>query len=285
MHQLLAFYRFHVVRAARHSPGAGNQSCDWGIVLKRKSDGGFARGVTSFRFARRSVFRDAIAPVAAMLLILGGCANRPPPDGARGDAAYSVIPASAPNAKAPAYRIAPADRLDVVVFREPDLTLRNVQVDASGDLLMPLIGAVPAQGRTLPELSGDIARRYAGRYLVDPQVTVSILSSATQTVTVEGEVTQPGVYEIRGRTTLLDAIALARGAGNSAKLSEVVVFRNIDGVRNAAVFDVGGIQAGRYPDVELQGRDTVIVGFSSLRSTWRDILSAVPIIAIFRPFR
>lgn len=262
-----------------------NRSCDWGIVLKLKSDGGRARSTASFSSACRSVFRKPIVPIAALLSILGGCAHRPSFEGVRGNEAYNVIPAPAPNTKALPYRIAPADRLDVLVFKEPDLTMRNVQIDSSGDLLMPLIGAVAAQGRTLSELSTDIAQRYSGRYLVDPQVTVSILSSATQTVTIEGEVTQPGVYEIRGRTTLLDVIALAHGMGSSAKLSEVVVFRNIDGVRNAAIFDVGGIQAGRYPDVELQGRDTVVVGFSSLRSTWRDILSAVPIIAIFRPFR
>lgn len=222
--------------------------------------------------------------VAAGASLVAGCARGPAVQGVRGAEAYSVIPAADSAAPSPAYRIAAADRLDVIVFREPDLTMRNVQVDTSGDLLMPLIGTVPAKGKTAVELSRDIAARYAGRYLVDPQVTISVLSSASQTVTVEGSVTQPGVYEIRGRTTLLDALALARGSNNTAKLSEVVIFRDIDGERNAAIFDVAGIQAGLYPDPELQGQDTIVVGFSSVRAAWRDILSTVPIIAVFSRF-
>lgn len=236
---------------------------------------------------RRStaVGRRIVAVPLLSALALGACSGRLPVEGPRGPDAYAVVPVGDPQTPAAPYRLVPADRIDVVVFKEPDLTLRNTQIDASGEVLMPLIGSVPAQGRTVAELSRDIAARYGERYLVDPQVTVSVLSSASQTVTVQGSVQQPGVYEIRGRTTLLDALALARGTGATAKLSEVVVFRDIDGVRNAAVFDVAGIQAGRYPDPELQGKDQVVVGFSSLRAAWRDILSAVPIIAVFRPFR
>jgi polysaccharide export outer membrane protein len=91
------------------------------------------------------------------------------------------------------------------------------------------------------------------------------------------------VFDIKGGTTLLQTIALAKGETSASKLNEVVVFRNINGQRMGAVFDVRQIRSGNAPDPVILGNDMVIVGFSSARKMWGDLLSTTPILNIFRP--
>lgn len=202
----------------------------------------------------------------------------------RDNAAYSVIPA-AEGTKAPLdYRIGPLDTIDVTVFQEPDLTVKGAQVDASGNMAMPLVGSVVAAGHTATELAGEIQHRLGEQYLQHPQVTVAVASSVSQRVTVQGEVVEPGVYEIRGRTTLLDAIARAKGETRVASMRQVLVFRVVNGQRMGAVFDVASIRRGDAKDPELLGSDTVIVGYSQSRGIWRDFLSTAPLLNVFRAY-
>lgn len=201
-----------------------------------------------------------------------------------GEAAYHVIPArSATSGRQDDYRVGPLDVLAVTVFREPDLSLKDLQVDASGNLLYPLVGAVHAEGQTAGELSKEIAQKL-NKYLVDPQVSVVVTSSVSQQVTVEGQVTQPGVYDIAGSTTLLEALALAKSPTRVAKLNQVVIFRTVNGQRMGAVFDVNKIRVGAAPDPELVGGDLVVVGFSNLKGAFRDFLQGSVLLNIFRAF-
>jgi polysaccharide export outer membrane protein len=182
------------------------------------------------------------------------------------------------------YRIGAQDKINITVFQEPDLSLQDVKVDASGNVLLPLIGSVTAAGLTTTELSEEIAKRLGSRYLIDPQVSVIVSSSVSQKVTVEGAVTSPGVYEVRGQTTLLEALAMAKGPNQVADLDQVVVFRVVDGQRMAARFDLRDIRRGKTPDPAILGNDTVVVGSSGLKAAWRDAVAAIPAFAIFRPF-
>src|SRR3546814_3916383 len=79
-----------------------------------------------------------------------------------------------------------------------DLSLEEVPVDASGNILFPLIGQVSVSGKTSTELSNAIAERLGERYLVDPQVSTIVSTSASQNVTVEGAVNKPGVFPLQG---------------------------------------------------------------------------------------
>lgn len=226
--------------------------------------------------------------VTAFLLTasLTACASGEPrtnlPTGA---AAYSVIPA-APAAADPTiadYRIGPLDTIDITVFDEPDLSAKALQVDAAGQIALPLIGTVEAKGLTADELSKSIEQRLGGKYVRDPQVTVSVAASVSQKVSIEGEVTEPGVYPLTGPTTLLGAIAMAKGETEVSKLREVVVFRTIKGQRMGAVFDVSSIRRGAAADPLLEGNDMVVVGYSSAKRFWKNVVSAAPMLSIFRP--
>jgi polysaccharide biosynthesis/export protein len=200
-----------------------------------------------------------------------------------GPAAYSTMDVSRAQVPGSNYRIGPLDAIDVNIYEEPDLSMKAVAVDAAGNVSLPLIGSIPAAGKTTSELSNDIAARLSERYMKNPQVSVTVATSVSQKVTVGGEVNEPGIFPIQGPTTLLQTVALAKGTTRTAKLNEVVVFRNINGKRMAAVFDIKAIGVGRYPDPAILGNDIVIVGFSPAKSMWRDILSSVPILNIFTP--
>lgn len=199
-----------------------------------------------------------------------------------GAAAYTMIKDDRTAAPA-AYRIGTLDKLDIVVFQEPDLTVRGAEVDPTGKIAMPLIGDVAAEGLTGPELAARIAQRYGERILESPQITVSVAESISRKVVVQGEVSQPGVFDMKGEITLLEAIALAKGETRVAAMRDVAVFRTIDGKRNGALFDVAAIRRGEAEDPVLQGRDTVIVGISRTKNAWRDVLATAPFLAVFRP--
>lgn len=180
-----------------------------------------------------------------------------------------------------AYQIGPADKLAVRVFQVDDLSFDEIFVDASGYLQLPLLGAVRAAGLTPAELSRDIETRLGERYLRNPQVVVTVSAAASQKVTVDGAVTRPGVYEMRGRTTLMQAVAMAEGPTNIANLDSVAVFRTLEGRRMVAVFDLGRIRGGQDPDPVLMGDDVVVVDTSRLSANIREVLQALPGLAVF----
>lgn len=224
--------------------------------------------------------------VTGLSVLLAACASQQAetslPSGA---AAYELVPSAAGGAETAIadYRIGPLDKIDVTVFQEPELSAKEIQVDAAGNIALPLVGTVSAQGKTASELSHELEGMFDARYLRNSQVTVTVAGSVSQKVSVQGEVAQPGVYPLSGPTTLLDVISLAKGETELAKLREVVVFRTIKGQRMGAVFDVASIRRGAAPDPVIQGNDLVVVGFSSAKRFWRDVVSASPLLNVFRP--
>lgn len=182
---------------------------------------------------------------------------------------------------APDYKIGPTDQLSVRVFQVENLSLEEVRVDTSGLFEMPLIGSVQAAGLTPRELSAEIERRLGERYLRDPQVSVTVIEASSQKVTVDGAVTKPGVYVMRGRTTLLQAVAMAEGVTRLADLKEVAVFRTVDGQRMAAKFDLQKVRTGQMEDPVLQGDDIILVNSSNVSVVLREVLQVLPAFATF----
>ncbi len=174
------------------------------------------------------------------------------------------------------YLVGAFDKLKIDVFGVEELQ-KEVQADASGQFSFPLIGIVEAAGSTPGEISDVIERRLA-RYVRNPQVTVNLVDTVSQVITVEGEVNKPGLYPVVGNMTLVRAVATAGGVDELAKLDDVVVFRTIEGQRYAALYNLKSIRAGNYVDPDIYANDVVIVGQSSARRLFRDILAATPLL-------
>lgn len=182
------------------------------------------------------------------------------------------------------YRIGVGDKIGVRVFQVEDLSFEELVVDNSGNINLPLIGAVRVAGRTAAETSDEVAGMLASQYLRNPRVTVTVKETASQKITVDGAVTRPGVYEMRGPATLLQAVAMAQGPTRVADLSNVAVFRTIDGRRAVALFDLGAIRQGRAVDPQVLADDVIVVDASRLNSVLREVVAALPAVAAFAYF-
>jgi len=228
--------------------------------------------------------RRALIATGLAVLCAGCSGMHAADDLPHGMASYDLMPAPDPSTAMAAYRIGPLDVLKVTVFQEKDLSFDQIQVDASGNLAFPLIGTMRAAGETATQLSDHIAAELAKKYLVNPQVSVSVASSVSQNFTVEGDVKQPGVYAINGTSTLLSALAQAQSPTDVAKLDQVVIFRNINGKRAGGVFDVKAIREGRRPDPAVLGGDVIVVGFDQVKGAFRDLFRTAPFFYLFRYF-
>lgn len=173
--------------------------------------------------------------------------------------------------------IGPLDTIQVDVFGVPELS-REMQVDASGRIAMPIIGTLDAGGKTANELADDIASELRGRYVRDPNVTINIRSSVSQVVTIDGEVEEPGLYPVTNQMTLLRAIASAKGLAEFARKEDVVILRTVEGRRMAGLYNVDSIRRGAYEDPPIYANDVVIVGDSPERRLFRDLIALSPVL-------
>jgi polysaccharide export outer membrane protein len=210
---------------------------------------------------------------------MAGCAARDPRLGGAADLAVvgsSELPR--PGARdaigdAGPYYVGPNDRLIVDVFGLPDLSAREVQVDAAGRISFPLVGAIEVAGLTPQSIEDAIAVRLRASYVRDPKVSVNLKEALSRTITVEGQVRRPGIYPVVGQMSLLRSIARAEGTDENSKLDEVVVFRTVEGKRYAALYNLDAIRHGAYPDPQLYANDVVMVGTEESRRLFRDAAS------------
>lgn len=220
----------------------------------------------------------AIALVSC--LAFAGCAS-----GAPGGSTISALPP--PDAVAvkalptDEYRIAPLDTLDIAVFQVEGLT-RTVQVDAGGQIDFPLLGAVTAVGKTPRQLGDEIAAGLGRRYLQSPQVSIVWRPTISRKFTVEGSVAHPGVFDIPGSMTLLQAIATAQGVDGTANLRRLVIFRTVNQQRVAAIADLSEIRTGKVPDPQIYPGDIIVVPRSGSRRIIQGIIGATPLVTLFR---
>lgn len=174
------------------------------------------------------------------------------------------------------YRIAPFDQLKINVFGINELN-QTIRADAAGNVSLPLAGTINGAGLTLDEFTGRLRSRLS-RYVRAPQVSVNLEETTSQSVTVYGQVQQPGQFPIVGKMTLLRAVALARGATDVANLQEVVVFRTVGGRDMAALYNLEAIRRGTYRDPDIYTNDVIAVGDSASRRLFRDVLQASPLL-------
>lgn len=108
------------------------------------------------------------------------------------------------------YIIGPGDAFTIKVYENPDLTT-TVQVDGNGNIRFPLIGEFQAKGLSVSDLSGIIEEKLADGYIINPQVSIVMTGYSSSKATILGQVQAPALYELSGRTTLLELISKAGG--------------------------------------------------------------------------
>jgi polysaccharide export outer membrane protein len=222
--------------------------------------------------------------VLCLLLAFAGCARHAP---ITSTPSLTVVPGAevlpAPEradlvaADRPAL-IGPLDTIVVEVFNIPDLN-REMQVDSSGRISMPLAGTIDARGKTSEELARAIEAALRAHYVRDPQVLVNIRSSVSQVVTVDGQVVEPGLYPVTNQMTLMRVIASAKGLTEFAREDDVVILRTVGKQKMAGLFNITAIRRGTYDDPPVFANDIVLVGDSPQRRLFRDIISTAPLIA------
>lgn len=210
-----------------------------------------------------------------------GLGPRPLP---AGEAAYQAIPVRVANPTDDS-AIAAGDKLSIKVFGEPGLTSDSYIVQNDGTLQVPLVGELAVEGRTPRQLAADLTARLGARYIRDPHVAVAILEKLPNTFSVEGAVNQPGLYNAAPSTTLLQALAQAKGPTQVALTSDVIVFRAINGQQAGARFDINHIRRGEAPDPQILAGDKIEVISSRSKTTFRDVLASLPALNTFILFK
>lgn len=126
------------------------------------------------------------------------------------------------------FLLGPEDVLDIVVWKNEDLSQKGVVIRPDGKISMPLIGEVQASGRTANQLASQIAARLK-EYKDNPTVTVGVKEVNSYYVYVLGEVSKPGKYQLKSHTTVLQAIAVAGGFTVYAAKNRMQVLRHVPG--------------------------------------------------------
>jgi len=121
------------------------------------------------------------------------------------------------------YVIGPGDTLQITVWKNETLS-RTVPVRPDGKISMPLLHDVQASGLTAMQLRDKIATAL-GEFMPNPEVAVSVNDVRSLRVSILGEVSKPGVLELRGETTILEAIAMAGGFKDFASPSKITIIR------------------------------------------------------------
>ncbi len=155
------------------------------------------------------------------------------------------------------YRLGPDDVLEITVYREDEL-YREIRISSNGSISFPLLGEVKAEGLTTYELEKALEAKLT-KYLKKPQVTVFIKEYST--ISVTGQVKEPGSFPLRGELSVLEAIGLARGFTDIAAQNKVKILRMENGEKKTLTVKVGEIskKGDKSQDVPLKRGDIVFV--------------------------
>lgn len=194
------------------------------------------------------------------LVVMASCSGPPPVKD------ISVEPAdvakSEEQEKAPdfyRYMLGPRDEFTVSVWRHDDL-IRKLQIDPSGNIQYPLVGEIRASGLTISQLREELTGRLS-RYLVDPQVDISVSNLKNLRLYVLGEVKVPGTYEWRKGMSAWEGISLAGGFNTDADQENILLVRSEYSRTVIKAVNLKSILSGEHlvQDIYLQNSDVVYV--------------------------
>lgn len=190
-----------------------------------------------------------LRPLGAALVLR--CALLPAPAAAQPPARGEIVEGD--------YVIGPGDVLQIFVWKEPELT-RDVTVRVDGKITVPLLGDLPAAGRTPQQLGTELGKALA-RFLSSPQVTLGVAQANSSRFYVMGQVNTPGVFPLAGRVTVLQGLALAGGLREFAKTDSIQIVRQNQGLQSFVPINYKKLEDGRdiTQNVLLRPGDTVLV--------------------------
>lgn len=191
-----------------------------------------------------------------------GRPTTPPTTSAPG--APTVPPAASGPAEArtantsPDYRLVPGDKLRIEVYRDTQLS-QSLQIRPDGKITLPLIGDVPAEGKTATELRDSLVSSLK-EFNTNPVVTVIVVETVPPVFYVMGEVNAPGTFSIKGQVSAVQALAMAGGFKDFAKTKNIKILRKgANGVPENVKFNYKDAAQGKGPAVFMQPGDTIIV--------------------------
>jgi polysaccharide export outer membrane protein len=158
------------------------------------------------------------------------------------------------------YVIGPGDVLQITVWKNDTLS-RTVPVRPDGKISMPLLHDVQASGLTAMQLRDKISTAL-GEFMPNPEVAVSVNDVRSLRVSILGEVSKPGVLELRGQTTILEAIAMAGGFKDFASPSKITILRVDENGKTKRIrfnYNRAVASTGDEENVVLRSGDVVVV--------------------------
>lgn len=157
------------------------------------------------------------------------------------------------------YQLGPEDVLLISVWKDEHLT-REVVVRPDGLISFPLVGDVPAEGRTVEELRLDLAKRLI-KYIPAVNLTVAVVKPLSYKVYVVGRVAKPGEFLVGHYTDVLQALSLAGGLTPFAAENDIKVVRRVMGQQHTFPFRYGDVRKGMdlEQNIILQRGDVVMV--------------------------
>lgn len=161
------------------------------------------------------------------------------------------------------YLIGIGDELEVKLPFNAEFSDR-VTVGPDGRFTLVLVGSVRAEGRTVSDLTAELETRYSKdiRY---PRVQVTVRNYLSSRFFIGGEVNKPGVYNLQGRMGVMEAVTMANGSMDTARMSRAVIIRrNKDGQPMMRTVDLTSFVQGSENDVPLQALDIVFLPKSTI---------------------
>ena len=163
--------------------------------------------------------------------------------------------------KTPLLQLGPGDSVGIQVYGQPDMSA-TVYVSDDGTIPVPLVGAVQVGGLSPSQASNRIeAALRNGNFLVDPHVTLTVVQSRSQRVSVLGSVGTPGRYPIESNTSIFDLLAQAGGVSENGSDVVYLIRQDKDGREVRFPIDLKGLADSHraIPTQTLKGGDTVFV--------------------------
>lgn len=187
----------------------------------------------------------------------GATPARPPADAPAGSAATAAVPPAAAEVS-PRYIIGADDSINVLVWKEPGFS-GSFPVRPDGMISIPLVGDLAAAGLTPMQLGTDITARL-GKYITDPNVTVTVLAVNSKRIFLLGEVQHIGAMPLTPDMTPLQAISAAGGLTPYANARHIYILRGEQGKQQKIRFDYKkAIKDGNQQGVSLRPGDTIVV--------------------------